>query len=206
MQTALYIGCGTDVAPILALQQPPFNVTRFVLVDSQPLTEFGDIKGPGLERPFFIQNFRSAMMRIGYSFSRKCKDNNFLFVNRKLSTTVSLWYNQAFPFCTAPSKLVHEMASAETLIVCGHNPHKSILNFMKCPRLFVSDSKTVLCDDENEVDPFGFCSWLLLRLPPLWWCREWLEDERPQAKLCFTAEEILRRQKDGCRKLQGTSS
>ena len=197
METAVYIGCGTDVAPLLALQD---RIKKFVLVESQPESEFGHIKAKGYERPHFFSLMRHALHTAGFSFSRQRSDRNWVFVNRASSSIVSLWINSAFPFRNPPSMLLDEIGQACTLIVCGHLPHHSIVHLMRWPRTFVTNTATVLdVQEENEdaVDPSQFLSWTLLTLPPDWWCKTWHADESPRIQDSWKLSRFLRQHSQG---------
>jgi len=168
------------VAPLLALQH---SIRKFVLVESQPASEFGHIVRKGYERPHFLPSMRAALYSSGFSFSRMCSQNNWIFVNRRTSAIVSLWINCPFPFRGAPLRLLEEVGQASTLICCGFLPHKSILDWMRQPRCFVSNTCTVLDPDEHDeetVGPNDFVAWSLIVLPPRYWCKTWTAEEKPQ--------------------------
>jgi hypothetical protein len=193
METALYLGCGTDVAPLLALQH---TIQKFVLVDSQPASEFGHLVRPGLERPRFLATMRAALYSSGFSFSRKRSDTNWIFVNRTTSAIVSLWINCPFPFRGVPLRLLEEVGQASTLICCGFVPHRSILEWMRHPRCFVSNTATILDPDEYEEDtvcPEDFVSWSLIVLPPKYWCKTRTAEEVPQCLDFWSLDGFLTR-------------
>jgi len=192
METAVYIGCGTDVAPLLGLQH---TIQKFVLVESQPASEFGHHVGKGLDRPHFFKEMRAALLTSGFSFSRRRDECNWIFVNRRTSAIVSLWISCPFPFKHAPLRLCEEIAQASTLICCGFFPHRSIVQWMKEPRCFVTDTKTVLGmeDEEDSVCAGDFSSWSLLLLPSKYWCKVWHDDEAPPCVDFWCLERFLRR-------------
>jgi hypothetical protein len=156
METAVYVGSGTNVSPLFALK----TIQKFVFVYPNPVPDRS--VQPGRERDTFLMKMRAALLTCGFSFSRQRYDSNWIFVNRSTSVIVSLWVNCPFPFWDVPLKLLEEIGNATTLICCGVHPHASILQWMKFPRSFVTDTSTTWKTDENLVSPDMFSSWSLL--------------------------------------------
>lgn len=202
----MYVGCGADVAPLLALQH---TIQKFVLIESQPASEFGHTRRKGFERPRYFTEMRSALLASGFSFSRRRCDCNWIFVNRRTSAIVSLWINCPFPFRGVPMRLLEEVGQASTLICCGFFPHKSIVQFMREPRCFVTNNCTVLGshdeDDEELVQPGDFASWSLLLLPNKYWCKVWQSDEAPPILEFWGLERFLKRQRREMDRLRKTT-
>ena len=173
MQTAVYLGCGSDVVPLLALRG---SIQKFVLVESQSAFEFGSrVKHSG----FFLV-LRQTLFAAGFSFSRCVTSTHWLFVNRSTKTIVSVWFECPFPL-VLPARLKNEIRDATTLICCGFLPHKSILSLMRSPVRLVTNNATLLDEeDDDDVDIRAFRLWNVIVLPRLWWSKLWTESDVPR--------------------------
>ena len=60
--SAFYPGAGTDVVPIVMF---PY-ITSWLLLDSQPKSEFGAKLDPGFERPKFLSDLDQVLKKIGF--------------------------------------------------------------------------------------------------------------------------------------------
>ena len=90
---AIYIGAGSDVAPITFLS----HIKDWVYIDCQPFSEFGikvhtcdptycPKKCIGFKRPTFIPRVRRAMERIGMRY-KKISNNELEFTNDNQKVT-----------------------------------------------------------------------------------------------------------------------
>lgn len=142
---AVYAGCGTDVLPLLAFHS---EVSEWVLLDSQPASEFGHDKRPGFERPGYTLRLKDALRGIGLVCVLEFPDH--LVYAGTAGPTVYVWPNTALPLLEPPKDLQDQLARCDTVCVCGHDPHVSLLSYIKRARNFVTDFKTVLTDPEPE--------------------------------------------------------
>ena len=195
MQTAVYFECGTDIVPLLALQD---TIQKFVLVESQSAFAFGSRTQ---HSDFFIR-LRRVLFGIGFTFSRRQSLQQWIFVNRSTSTTVSLWVDCPFPL-VKPKKMLEEISRATTLICCTYLPHKSILDLLQHPIRFVTSSDTVIDTKETDVVDVGmFQVWNLILLPPLWWSKHWTSWDVPRTLEYWCAEDMLTRHKKELHRLR----
>jgi len=148
-RTAVYIGAGIDVLPILLFR----NITKFIYIDSQPLTEFGSSKlYEGFKRPEFPINFHNTIRNIGFARLHKRYENLVEYVHTSRGTEVLYFMNNRFPnhIDTYALQCIKE---ASILICCGHNPHKCIITMMKSgPKVFIGNNKTCYLTNPDECD------------------------------------------------------
>ena len=150
---AIYIGAGDDTRPISRLD----GVTEFVHVDSQPYSEFGILQSQqimsnghnGYSRPRFFNRLCQCMKDVDMML--KTIDQNVIdFVHDDGETEgdrkVRYYINTAVPEHIESFK--KEISTADMLIVAGHDPHISILDFTTKKLLFVGFSETAFAEDE----------------------------------------------------------
>ena len=145
MDTAVYVGAGADVLPVLLFK----HVRRFIYIDSQPLTEFGSLElRKEYQRPKFPSKVYQTFSRLGYLKAPFREAGLYEFVNPK--TGASVLYYCCFPN-ELSAGLLKDIKQASVLICCGHNPSPVILDLMKPgPKIFIGDNKTVYRDDDGE--------------------------------------------------------
>ena len=145
--TAVYIGAGMDVIPILLFK----HIKNFIYVDSQPLTEFGSTElRPEYERSDFPFRFYQIMNRLG--FIRTFNENTNLqqYAHPKTGTCVKYFMSERFPSHLS-DELVKTIQDANILISCGHNPSEKILELMRPGRkVFIGDNQTYYDSDKDE--------------------------------------------------------
>lgn len=178
----MYAGCGTDVLPILALSGAD-GVKHWTLIDSQPASEFGHDTSPGFERPEFLKTIREKLRHIGFQVAyeswmpRATTPELVQFYNPKTQIIVNLWPSRALPFKHLPLQLNRDLSLCDIVIVMGHDPHESLLSYVKPMPVLVTDFKTVL----DEPSPDGciqhaetrFSSYMKVLVPQdiqkIWW-------------------------------------
>lgn len=142
---AVYAGCGTDVLPLLALAN---EVSYWVLLDSQPASEFGHDRWPGFERPNFLKELKYALNQIGYLLAQDF--TVFLIFEKPNAPPVYMWPNTALPISAASPTLLLKLSGCDTVCVCGHDPHESLLQLIHSPRRFVTNFSTALIDPNED--------------------------------------------------------
>jgi hypothetical protein len=171
--TAVYIGAGIDVLPLLLFR----NIRTFIYIDSQPLTEFGSIElHEHFSRPNFTMNFTQTMKKIGYNKVYPRADNLYEYVHHTRMTEVLYFMNNRFPH--ALDELVHKyIKTASILIGCGYNPDKCIINMMKPgPKVFVGNNHTVYLSPRIMNKPWYWESCIRK------WCQIEIMDEEDDDK------------------------
>ena len=159
--TAVYVGAGIDVLPILLFR----NITKFIYIDSQPLTEFGASKFcESYARPQFPINFHNTIRNIGFTRLPKRAPNLVEYVHMTRGTEVLYFMNNRFPNHIDDLAALN-IKEASVLICCGYNPNKCIIEMMKAgPKVFIGDNKTCYLtntdEGEDEHDKNGVCKYI----------------------------------------------
>lgn len=147
MKTAVYVGAGIDIIPILLFR----DIKTFIYIDSQPATEFGSsLLYPGYERPRFPGLLLNTMKRLGYVACKQSTNKNLQeFVNLASGTEIFYYMNNCFPH-KLDAGCVEAISKASTLICCGYTPHQSIITMMRRgPLVFIGNNNTVYRQDED---------------------------------------------------------
>lgn len=172
--TAVYIGAGIDVLPLLLFR----NIRTFIYIDSQPLTEFGSSElRECFSRPNFLTNFTQTMKKIGYNKVYKRAENLHEYVHHTRMTEVLYFMNNRFPHALDTLALNY-IKTASILIGCGYNPHKSIIDMMKPgPKVFVGNNHTVYLSPRMMNKPWYLNTYIRK------WCQTDVEDEDDDDKV-----------------------
>lgn len=155
----LYIGSGLHVDVLKHFE----NTNNFVFIDSQPKNEYG------LEyyyRPFYKEDFVKILQdKLSYQCFKKYDkitfSNNFQEINKKdLDSSCIYFYNRYgknlrsekslkyFISTNIPNDIYKnkylelEISQCNTVIVSGHDPHQSFVNFINKPFYFIGYSDT----------------------------------------------------------------
>jgi len=127
---AVYIGAGLDIIPVLLYQ----DIKKFIFIDSQPQSEFGEFGFT--EKKFFKNNFISTLNNImkKNNFTLITTSNNLLvFVNKDTEQEICYYINTPFPIIN--QEVINELKDSTILILCGHDPHIKILEYMTPVRI-----------------------------------------------------------------------
>ncbi len=159
MKKAVYVGAGIDIVPVIVFT----NITDFVYIDSKPFSEFGSLSythTSGREtlekskrsdnlfsRPSFLTDLVSVMKQNNFSTVDHLENEHMRFSNG--NQTVTYYYSCAFPeYVEEP--LIRDLCNCDTLILCGHDPHIDIFNYIKKQPVIIGTSHTSYEDDENS--------------------------------------------------------
>jgi len=143
---AIYIGAGSDTRPLKRLD----FITTFVHVDSQPYSEFGtrqcNIKMAGgyngYSRPKFVKRLCKNMKSVGMILVSV--DKNIIYYKDIDNRSLRYYINTAVP---DHNKFVEsEINTSDILIMAGHDPHYSILEFVNKKIMFVGFEGTCFSD------------------------------------------------------------
>lgn len=135
MDKAVYVGAGCDIIPVILFPE----IREFIFIDSQPKTEcrnglcYDANFVPRLEKLFAANNFMTIT-----------KSANYVEFGGD-SQTVKYYLNTQFPE-GLNAEIKKQLGECTNLIVCGHDPHKVILDLM--PRL-----KTIICNTHTCYSP-----------------------------------------------------
>ena len=149
-QTAVYVGAGLDVRPIRALT----HIKKFIYVDTR-------------HDKYFIDRFCQKMEAMNYEWSiitQPTTPNKFLCFNwiqhhnkptmiecynPASDKTVIYHVNTRFPPINNHILQTH-ISEANTLIIAGFHPHKSITSMMKQPVHIACWEGTVYDNDQDD--------------------------------------------------------
>jgi hypothetical protein len=149
-KTAVYIGAGHDISPLLALR----DVTHFIYVDSKPTHTNGSV---------ILENYKFSDYEWITDLIQTMKHFNFdltysvyshvpciSFENKQTLQTVNYFIDVIFPHMVHNALLL-EITQADVLIVIGHSPHKQVLEYIQTPTLeFVGSNNTYYGQEDGE--------------------------------------------------------
>ena len=139
--TAVYVGAGIDVLPILLFR----NIRTFIYIDMYPRDAFNNVINGREYISKMEDDFYKTIRGIGF-FKINKRDsttpNLYEYLHNSRATQVLYFFNNEFPNNMDKIALDY-IRKASILICCGHNPHKSILDFMKPgPKYFIGNNKS----------------------------------------------------------------
>lgn len=164
MNKILYVGAGEDLKPLFKFPQ-----SDFIYVDSNPRNSYGY---PYYYKQFYSPNFKSRIIsklrengitQISEStiFNEDFKEIsvpdldshmiNFGRLKYYFSTSIPHEDYSIFKEKIIPSMYDHNNLP-DTLLVCGHYPHKDALGMLKKPFHFIGSYPTYFPKDTNEVE------------------------------------------------------
>lgn len=165
MNKAVYIGAGTDLIPVIIVDE----IKEFIYIDSQPFSEYGTLiydikkdlsytveKKDRIENSFsrncFLSNLYKIMDQIQFKLIES-NDDFLLFKNNDRS--IKYYYSCAFPEYINDN-IIDDIKTCDTIIMAGHDPNKIIFNYLQNPINFIGDSHTSYCHynkkDEQYID------------------------------------------------------
>jgi hypothetical protein len=114
--SAFYPGAGTDIVPIVMFP----HITSWLLLDSQPRSEFGSKLDPGVERPQFLSHLDQVMTQIGFT-KAVVNGDKLLYYNTKTNQSVRYETNTVFlDYIKSGCHLGYD-----TLVLCGFDTASS---------------------------------------------------------------------------------
>lgn len=124
MKSAVYIGAGLDIRPILLFP----DIDTFIYIDSQPNTSYGIISYE--DKYFYNHEFIDDMIQIMNNHNFLLVSNSNSLIEFKQSNRILKYYiNIAFPNHLTDI-LINDINICDTLILCGFCPNKAIINIM----------------------------------------------------------------------------
>jgi len=146
MNSALYIGAGTDFIPVIILK----NIKNFYYIDCQPFSEHG-IKtyiehGINLfGRPKFIQELKDNAHKFGLDF----KQNKDRIILSDGYNVINYMINTSMP---EHKRVLQSIKDYKYLIVKGHDPHKCIVEHVSNKITFIGFHETCYYENDYDVD------------------------------------------------------
>jgi hypothetical protein len=166
MNKAIYIGAGLDILPALLFPA----LKEFIFIDSQPFSEFGThtyhIEGENhistqdvlkkdrfdnlFSRPTFMPTLEKVMTNNNFQQSKSTPDY-ILYHNQITNQNIKYYYSCSFPEYL-DNEIISEIKSCNTIIVCGHNPSKVVLDLIQSPTYLIGNNRTYYGYDSDEDD------------------------------------------------------
>jgi hypothetical protein len=149
MASAIYIGAGHDVVPILLMPE----VRKFIYIDSRPETAYGaliPVKAQFYDT-LFLSRLEKALQSINFTLTRQL-GNCLEYVNPS-NQVLKYYINTTFPK-DCNEEIISYLSKSENLVLCGYDPDKSILQLMPNLKYIWINTRTVYnmrdSDFENE--------------------------------------------------------
>lgn len=166
MNTLLYIGANIDLTPVLFFK----DIKNFIFIDCVPFSNYGN--SVALKEEIMTTIYASIneidhfkdINELGdkdflFKLEKVMNQNNFILVDenkidsyllfRNEDRMIKYYINRAFPqFLTFP--IIQDIKDCNILYISGHDPDKSVFNFMRKPFTIVGCSGTVYRIDSND--------------------------------------------------------
>lgn len=164
--TLLYIGAYTDLVPVLFLK----DIKNFIFIDCVPfskydntvalkeeimttiyasineINEFKDVNQLGDKH--FLTKLEKVMKQNNFSLIEENYFDSYLLYKNQ-DRTIKYYINRPFPqFLT--QAIVKDMKECNMLYISGHDPDKSVFNFIKRPFTIIGTSNTVFSVNDVE--------------------------------------------------------
>ncbi len=147
MNKAVYIGAGTDIIPVIVLD----NITEYIYIDSQPRSEFGMFlyDNADLFRDYFVPNFQKIMTNNNFTLTHN--KNNYLEYKNTDGKIIKYFINTPFPE-KLTDEIKKELTDSENLILSGFDPNKVVLELMPNLKNIYGVTHTVYDCPDNEFE------------------------------------------------------
>ena len=109
MSSAFYPGAGLDIFPLIMFR----NIKKWIYLDSQPRSEFGDNFYEGFERPKFIEKIKKIMEQNEFKLLIIDGDT-YVFYNHEYKQLIQYETNSVFPNSLQPRHY-----ECDTVVLCG---------------------------------------------------------------------------------------
>jgi len=144
MNSAVYIGAGLDIVPIIVLSE----IKKFIYIDSLPQSEYG-LYGFG-NKTFKDKRFIDRLNLIMYNNNfKRIKQNGNLYEFQNGDRILKYYISTPFPE-NVTSETIEEINQCNTLILSGFCPHKIIIELMPKLNYIIGNKHTVYTHDEYE--------------------------------------------------------
>ena len=141
MSSAFYPGAGTDIVPPIIFR----TIKKWIYMDSQPRSEFGDNIQEGLSRPRFIPTLITVMHQNGFEL-QTTEEDIFTFYHPIHEQTIRYETNAVFPYA-----LQSYHRACDTLVLCGYELTNPPPDFITSYSHIITDSTTVHDEGEEKI-------------------------------------------------------
>jgi hypothetical protein len=150
MASLTYIGAGLDIIPIIVIPE----VNEFIYIDSRPYTQYGHWRPKDTTISFYEKSFLPRLNKLmqNNNFTLTKQEEKYLEYENPANQVLKYHINTAFPHVSDPVR--NDISKSEHLVLCGYDPHKSILQLMPHLKYIWMNQHTVYSanDFDSEED------------------------------------------------------
>lgn len=142
--SAFYPGAGLDFSPVVLFP----NISKWYYLDSQPLSEFGNIRSSGYERPNFIPNLQQCMKQLNFDLIYKNVKGLYIYYNGKRKQYIIYYTNHIFP----DDLHIFNDKAIDTLVLCGFdtlNIDDDDERLLPRPENYLNKFKMIICNSHS---------------------------------------------------------
>ena len=143
MDKAIYIGAGLDILPVIQNN----DILDWILVDSQPSSEFGIDRKKCYSRPKFISNLKNVMIEKDFICQSENK-NLLVFENLNFCQRIRYFINTAIP--EEYEKIKDATNNWNHLVIKGFWPDKIVLSNSSKNITLIGDKNTSYIYEGHE--------------------------------------------------------
>lgn len=158
----LYFGTGTHLEPILDFPQ----TSEFIMGDSLPRNSYGfDYYSKSHYSKYFLLELENKMNQMNLTLvGKKTLTNKFeeinvlnlesecLFLSNKKSLNIKYYISTSLPHDLYDNKeLQTDIETCDTLLICGYNPNRKIIKYIKKPFNLIGYSSTYFPKNIEEL-------------------------------------------------------
>ena len=148
MASVTYIGAGLDIIPIIVMH----DVREFIYIDSRPHTQYGNWRPKDESISFYEKSFVPRLNKLmqNNNFTLKRSEEQYLEYTNHSNQTLKYYINTAFP--NISDEVRADISKSEHLILCGFDPHKSILQYLPNLKYIWMNAHTVYNIPDGEYE------------------------------------------------------
>lgn len=145
--SAVYIGAGLDIIPIIVLT----HIKKFIYIDSLPKSEYGTFcfEDERFYNKKFIENLNKVMKNNNFDLLKQNENYLEFYEKDTKDRKVKYFINMPFPE-NLTDESIEEINNCDTLILSGYCPHKVLIELMPKLNNIIGNTHTVYIHDEYE--------------------------------------------------------
>ena len=145
--SAVYIGAGLDIIPIIVLT----HIKKFIYNDSLPKSEYVTFcfEDERFYNKKFIENLNKVMKNNNFDLLKQNENYLEFYEKDTKDRKVKYFINMPFPE-NLTDESIEEINNCDTLILSGYCPHKVLIELMPKLNNIIGNTHTVYIHDEYE--------------------------------------------------------
>ena len=140
-QSAFYPGAGTDVSPLAMFRE----IKEWIYTDSQPNSEFGDLKFNGCNRPRFIGLLTQNMKQNDFEL-KSINGDTYTFYNKEYEQQVIYETNSVFP-----RDVQQRHYDCDSFVMCGFDMEDHTIDFINRFKHIITNNRTCFELDAEQL-------------------------------------------------------